>query len=77
METTPAKTCSQLDDANLREDAFLLFTRLPNLPFLSAVHSAPILRPAPLTCLYPSSGLFVLASASELAALAKVPTQLL
>lgn len=44
------------------------------MPFLSAGYSTP--RPAPVTCLHPSSGLFVLASASELADLAKVPTLL-
>lgn len=76
MGTAPAKTCSQLGDANLRKATFLLLTRLPKMPFLSAGYSTPSLRPAPVTCLHPSSGLFVLASASELAALAKVPTQL-
>lgn len=74
MGTAPAKTCRQLGDANLRETVFLLLTTLPKMPLLSAGYCTP--RPAPVTCLHPSSGLFVPASASELADLARVPTQL-
>lgn len=74
----PAKTYSQLRDANLTREK-LCFCYSPDswtgLPFLSQQsHSAPSSRPAPVTCLHPNAGLFVLAPTLEDAAMVKVPT---
>lgn len=74
MGTAPAKICSQLGEASLREAVFLLLTRLSKMPFLSAHYSTPSTSYMPPSQFRAMN--FVLASASELAALAKVPTQL-
>lgn len=66
-------------DATLREAMFLLLTKLSNRPAFSVLTGKNALssRPTSVMCLYPNSGLFVLAPAVEYAALANVLTQLI